>query len=245
MTHVTAADACLLRMASVGYRWPGAADECLALDELEVRQGESVFVRGPSGVGKSTLLSLAAGVLVPTRGHVALLGQPLNSLRAVARDRLRGDHIGYIFQQFNLLPYLSAIGNVLLTAQLSPLRARRAGGKHSSEAAKALLGSMGIGAAVWQRPASQLSVGQQQRVAAARALLGKPELVIADEPTSALDEGSRDTFMEVLLQRCHEAGSALLFVSHDGRLASAFDRKVDLALLNHAPFAGLAGEGSP
>jgi putative ABC transport system ATP-binding protein len=234
-----ASSAPLLELDGVTFRWPAAANECVVIDSLHVRHGESVFVMGPSGVGKSTLLSLAAGVLLPSTGRVSLLGQSFSRLRTASRDALRGDHIGYVFQQFNLLPYLSAIANVLLTIQLSGLRSKRCGGARAGqEAAQSLLHDMGIDAPLWHRPAAQLSVGQQQRVAAARALLGRPELVIADEPTSALDEASKESFMDVLMQSCRAAGSALLFVSHDARLAGAFDRQVDLGQLNRAASTG-------
>jgi putative ABC transport system ATP-binding protein len=147
---------------------------------------------------------------------------------------MRADHVGYIFQQFNLLPYLSVLDNVLLSCRFSASRAARAGGSVAAvrESATDLLRRMGLGEDYLARRAADLSVGQQQRVAAARALIGRPELVIADEPTSALDESLRESFMRVLLDACSAAGSALVFVSHDGRLASRFDRQVDLAALN-------------
>jgi putative ABC transport system ATP-binding protein len=234
----------LLRMDAVRFQWPGAARPCLALEHFEIMPGETVFVRGPSGGGKSTLLSLAAGVLTTSSGSVALLGKSWQAMPAAQRDRIRGDHIGYIFQQFNLLPYLSALDNVLLTCQLSHVRATRAGGPGLALlAAQSLLRRVGFDEVHWHRRAAELSVGQQQRVAAARALIGKPELVIADEPTSALDEAMRDNFMALLMQSCRDAGSALLFVSHDGRLVHGFDRVVDLVQLNRVP-AGLKTQES-
>ncbi|MES1162446.1 MAG: ATP-binding cassette domain-containing protein, partial [Rhizobacter sp.] len=144
----------------------------------------------------------------------------------------RADHVGYIFQQFNLLPYLSVIDNVLLPCRFSALRAQRAGVPH--RAAESLLARVGLAQALWSRPAAQLSVGQQQRVAAARALIGTPELVIADEPTSALDAPLRDGFMDLLLGECRAAGSTLVFVSHDERLAARFDRRLSLPEINRA-----------
>jgi putative ABC transport system ATP-binding protein len=225
-----------LAMQGLRYRWPGAAHDAIDLDSLVLQPGDTVFLRGPSGCGKSTLLSLAAGVLLPDAGTVALLGQRWTDLGASARDRHRADHLGYIFQQFNLLPYLSVLDNVRLPLRFSPRRARRAG----AGAAEALLERTGLARSHWTQPAAQLSVGQQQRVAAARALIGTPEVVIADEPTSALDEPLREAFMALLLQSCAEAGSALLFVSHDNRLAARFDRVVDLPAINRAAAAGVA-----
>ncbi len=202
------------------FRWPGAAADTLALPALRMAAGEQLFLRGASGSGKSTLLSLLAGVLKPDRGRLQVLGQDMAALSGPARDRLRADHLGVIFQQFNLLPWLSAHDNVTLALRFSARRRAQSG---SGEAAR-LLAAMGLAEPLWRRPAAQLSVGQQQRVAAARALIGRPALILADEPTSALDEDTRDAFMALLQQCCAEAGSALVFVSHDARLAQRFGR---------------------
>ena len=228
-----ATPAAALDLSGLRYRWPGAAADTLLLGELALQPGEAVFLRGPSGCGKSTLLALAAGVLLAQAGHCALLGQPWAGLAAGARDRRRADHVGYIFQQFNLLPYLSVIDNVRLPLRFSRCRAARAAAV-GPDAAEQLLTRTGLPARLWRQPASALSVGQQQRVAAARALIGAPEVVIADEPTSALDEALRQAFMALLLARCQAAGSALLFVSHDLRLAASFHRVIDLPAINQA-----------
>jgi putative ABC transport system ATP-binding protein len=219
-----------LQIGGLRYRWPGAAADVLQIDALSVAAGERVFLRGPSGCGKSTLLSLMAGVLLPDAGTVALLGQPWSGLSSARRDRRRADHLGYIFQQFNLLPYLSVLDNVRLPGRFSRRRAERT----RPGDAERLLERSGLAEALWSRPAQALSVGQQQRVAAVRALIGGPELVVADEPTSALDEDLRESFMALLLESCAEAGSALVFVSHDSRLAAHFDRQLDLPTLNRA-----------
>jgi putative ABC transport system ATP-binding protein len=213
------------------YRWPGAAGDCLAIGRLQIDAGQTVFLHGPSGSGKSTLLGLLAGVLLPREGSVRLLGQDWAALSGARRDAFRADHVGYIFQQFNLLPYLSMLDNVLLPCRFSTLRRQRAAGASS---AQALLERMGLGPALWPRRTAELSVGQQQRVAAARALVGQPELVIADEPTSALDATLRDAFMALLLQQCRDAGSTLVFVSHDLQLAARFDQTLSLPQLNRA-----------
>ncbi len=226
----------MIELAGLRYRWPGAAHDALAIDALQVAAGRTLFLHGPSGGGKSTLLGLLAGVLLPNAGMVSLLGTPWASLSGARRDGFRADHVGYIFQQFNLLPYLSMLDNVLLPCRFSALRRQRAAAAAGSAqaAAAALLQRVGLGQALWARAASQLSVGQQQRVAAARALIGQPELVIADEPTSALDSALRDSFMALLLQQCCDAGSTLVFVSHDERLAALFDQSVSLLQINHA-----------
>jgi putative ABC transport system ATP-binding protein len=227
----------MIDIEGLRFRWRGASADCLVIDRLQLGAGRSVFLHGPSGSGKSTLLGLLAGVLLPTQGHVALLGQDWATLSGARRDAFRADHVGYVFQQFNLLPYLSVRDNVLLPCRFSTRRRQRAQSAtgDAGAAAEALLAQVGLGAAMWARPAAQLSVGQQQRVAAARALIGQPELVIADEPTSALDAALRDSFMALLLQQCRQAGSTLVFVSHDERLAERFDERLALPTLNRAP----------
>lgn len=227
----------LLDIKDLRFAWPGSAHACLDIAELQVQPGEAVFVHGPSGCGKSTLLSLLAGVLLPDTGRVALLGTDWRSLRAAARDRYRVDHVGYIFQQFNLLPYLTALDNVLLPCRFSARR-RDAAAKGAGTprlAAEHWLTSMGLDASVCQRAAHTLSVGQQQRVAAARALIGQPDLIIADEPTSALDEDRREAFLDLLLRACATAGTALVLVSHDRRIAARFGRQIALPQINRAP----------
>ena len=229
----------MIEIRNLRFAWPGSPGHAPLLDieALDVGAGRSVFLHGPSGCGKSTLLALLAGVLVarpaPNAGRVALLGQDWAALPAPRRDARRADHVGIIFQQFNLLPYLSVLGNVLLPARFSALRAARCPGGPPA-AARELLERMGLPAALHDRRALALSVGQQQRVAAARALLGAPELVIADEPTSALDAARRDDFMALLLETCAACGSTLVFVSHDERLAGRFDERLSLPALNRA-----------
>jgi putative ABC transport system ATP-binding protein len=215
------------------YRWPGAPAPVLDIASLDIASGEAVFLHGPSGCGKSTLLSLLAGVLVAGRGQVSLDGQDWAALGGGARDARRADRVGVIFQQFNLLPYLSVLDNVLLPCRFSAARAARCSDGPAA-AARHLLDRVGLPTSLATRRASALSVGQQQRVAAARALIGSPALVIADEPTSALDAALRDTFMDLLLQACRDAGSTLIFVSHDERLAGRFDRRIALPAVNRA-----------
>jgi putative ABC transport system ATP-binding protein len=223
----------VLTLNDVFFAWPGDGQDRVAINQLHVAAGSTLFVHGPSGCGKSTLLGLMAGVLLPRQGTVSLLGQSWAALKSGARDRRRADHVGVVFQQFNLLPYLSVLDNVLLPCRFSALRASRcaAGPQH---AAHNLLERVGLPAALWGRRADALSVGQQQRVAAARALIGQPELVIADEPTSALDAALRDDFMQLLLGACAAGGSTLVFVSHDERLAAHFDERLSLPSLNTA-----------
>ena len=225
MTPPAASPAVELR--DVVFRWQDGDAFVLELPELVLAAGERLFVHGPSGSGKSTLLNLIGGVVQPARGEVRLLGQPLAALGTAARDAFRAAHTGFIFQQFNLIPYLSVLDNVLLPCRFSQRRAERAGDE--TQEARRLLTALDIAAELWTRPANRLSVGQQQRVAAARALLGKPEIIIADEPTSALDAGRQAAFLDLLLAEARAAGSSVLFVSHDLALADHFERTLELA----------------
>jgi putative ABC transport system ATP-binding protein len=232
----------VVELQDLRFGWPGAAAPLLDIPSLRLDPGETLFLHGESGSGKSTLLALLAGVLLPQSGQVQLLGTDWSALPASRRDRRRADHVGIVFQQFNLLGYLPVLDNVLLPCRFSPRRAERAAARDGTPSASArrLLERMNLASDLWTRPASRLSVGQQQRVAAARALIGEPELLIADEPTSALDEARRDEFMALLLEACVGAGSALVFVSHDARLATAFSRRVELGALNRAAGGGLS-----
>ncbi|MFY7870914.1 MAG: ABC transporter ATP-binding protein [Limnohabitans sp.] len=236
------ADTPVFELLDLRFRYPGAPSDVLDLPRLQLARGQRLLLMGGSGCGKSTLLSLVAGVLLASAGRVRLLGQDWQSMRAGVRDERRVDHVGYVFQQFNLLPYLSVLDNVMLPCRFSAVRRQRALASHGKElgAAQALLQALDLESGLWRRDAASLSVGQQQRVAVARALIGQPELVIADEPTSALDEDRRDAFMQLLGGECARSGCALLFVSHDRRLAGHFDQMLDLPALNRAARAGEA-----
>lgn len=230
-SDATSADA--IRVEGLRFAWPGHPP-VIDIDRFSLARGEKLFLRGPSGSGKSTLLGLIAGVLTPQDGKIAVLGQDMAALSAAKRDRVRADHLGVIFQMFNLVPYLSVTGNVTLPLLFSPARRKAAGSDADAEAHR-LLGRLGLtDPKLLHRRVSDLSVGQQQRVAAARALMGGPEIVIADEPTSALDADARDRFIELLSEEAGRTGAALLFVSHDASLARLFDRAVDLTEINAA-----------
>lgn len=225
-----------IELNQLEFRWPGATRSLLSIEQFSIQRGERVMLRGASGSGKSTLLGLIAGIHSPLPNQLHVLGHDMGSLSQHQRDKLRANEVGYIFQQFNLLPYLSAHANVLLAEQFSSARRKRL--DHASishaEQAKALLLQLGLSEADILRPAHQLSVGQQQRVAAARALFGAPALIIADEPTSALDAEHRDNFIEVLFAACKQFDTTLLFVTHDASLAPHFDRSIELAEINQA-----------
>jgi putative ABC transport system ATP-binding protein len=230
------ADAPVIALRDVRFRWTRDGPWVLDVPELVVQRGEHVFLAGPSGSGKSSLLSLVGGIAAAQSGEVRVLDRPLATLSATARDRFRADHLGVVFQLFNLLPYLSVLENVTLACRFSPRRrdnAARAGGVEA-EATRLLRELELSDVALHARRATALSVGQQQRVAAARALIGQPEIVIADEPTSALDTDLRTTFVDLLLRECSAAGATRVFVSHDRALAERFPRRLALPDLNRA-----------
>jgi putative ABC transport system ATP-binding protein len=215
----------------------------LDIAELRVERGERLFLQGPSGSGKSTLLGLIGGVLLPQTGSISVLGTDITTKTGSARDRFRADHVGFIFQQFNLLPFLDVIDNVTLPCKFSQRRAERARTAAATEVAEAHLLLLALGldpATVRGRSVRELSVGQQQRVAAARALIGAPEILIVDEPTSALDEDARIAFLALLIAQCHRYRSTLVFVSHDTSLASLFDRKLQLAQISRTALSLVA-----
>lgn len=222
----TASAAPMLELADLRYAWPGTSAPVFDGLNLRVAPGEAVFLAGASGSGKSTLLALIGGLIAPDAGRIEFAGTRLDALKRAQRDRFRAEHLGVIFQQFNLLPWLDPVANVLLGCRFSKARAGRLDDRERE--AQRLLTAMGIDPASFGRRADQLSVGQQQRVAAARALIGRPDLVLADEPTSALDRDRRDEFLDLLFGEVRAAGSALLFVSHDRDLVDRFDRVLEL-----------------
>jgi putative ABC transport system ATP-binding protein len=229
----------IIQIRDLRFAWPAQAVSCLDIDGMTVHAGERIFIHGPSGSGKSTLLGILGGVLQPQSGEVLVLDTELTEMRPALRDRFRADHIGFLFQVFNLVPYLSVIENVLLPCRFSARRLRlaTAGGKSPRDEALRILSHLDIDPGLLERPVTDLSVGQQQRVAAARALLGRPEIVIADEPTSALDAERQAAFLDLLLRECAEAGATVLFVSHDRRLAFHFSREIALPDINRAQAA--------
>lgn len=206
--------------------------QILDIDSLVVPAGERVFLHGPSGSGKTTLLGIIAGVLKASSGEVRILGTDLTRLSSGRRDAFRGEHLGYIFQMFNLIPYLTALDNITLPCRIAPARRARIQGDVNVEARR-LARSLEIESLLNATP-GELSVGQQQRVAAARALMGRPDLLVADEPTSALDSDRRDAFLNLLFDSCRESGTTLLFVSHDRGLEGRFDRALSLPDVNRA-----------
>lgn len=214
-------------MTDVRFRWPGRASFALNVPGFRLEEGETVLLLGESGSGKSTLLSLICGTLQPDSGTIEVSGTDMATLSGARRDRLRAEQIGVIFQQFNLLPFATVSDNILLPLRFAPNRRARAGSP--VEDAVRLCRSLGLHDGLMRQRAAKLSVGQQQRVAVARALIGQPPLMVADEPTSSLDAGSQNAFLDVMFGQLREIGASLLMVSHDSRLGGRFDRVVELS----------------
>lgn len=221
-----------IRLEQLQFSYPDRQQLVVNIPEWQLQQGECVFLHGPSGSGKSTLLKLLSGMSRPTSGQVIMLEQDLAKLSASKRDQFRANHIGHVFQQFNLIPYLNAIENVALANAFSA-KAKKA----TNQEITALLSTLSITAEQQQLKTEKLSVGQQQRVAIARALINKPEILIADEPTSALDETNSHAFLELLMQHCQTHNTSLVFVSHDMRLSSHFSRCEALSDINQVEAA--------
>lgn len=226
------ADDHVCSMDKVRFAYQGGSAEQFVLDHLAVAKGETVLLTGESGFGKSTVLGLVCGVLVPDQGSIVVADKTISTLSGNRRDQVRADHIGYIFQRANLLPYLSPLENILLTGQFSRRRRTAAGALvgERKASAEALLDRLGVGSI--DRQSSTLSVGQQQRVAAARAFYGRPDLLVADEPTAALDQGNRDKFFALLLDEARRNDAGVLVVSHDTGVTSLFDRHVELGSIS-------------
>ena len=213
----------------------GGGPWVLDIPQLTLERGERAFLFGPSGSGKTTLLGVLAGVLKPDEGDVNVLGRNLASLSGARRDAFRAEHIGYVFQMFNLIPYLSVLDNIALPVRMNAKRRARLDGAGVRETAALLADHLQIGDLL-KKPVTELSVGQQQRVAACRALIGSPEIIVADEPTSSLDFDRREAFLELLFAECERAGATLVFVSHDRTLEGMFSRTVSLPDVNRAEF---------
>jgi len=236
----------VIDITGLRFAWPQSLSPVLEIDNFKVEPGELLFIMGPSGSGKSTLLGILTGILLQQKGKVRILEQQISKLKGAARDRFRADNIGYIFQMFNLIPYLSVVENVILPCQFSSQRKANIElqGSTPREEALRLLAHLNLkDPGVLEKPVVELSVGQQQRVAAARSLIGNPALVIADEPTSSLDTEHRESFLNLLFDECSRSGATLIFVSHETSLVPLFDRVVEFNKINMA--SGLSGGANP
>ena len=218
-----------IKISNLQYLWPESDDLTIDIPALQVDRKGSVFLQGASGSGKSTLLSLLAGTLKASSGALEVLGTDLNSLSPRQRDRFRAEHIGIVFQQFNLIPFLTVLGNLKLASRFV-----NQSGEATEQRARELLESLRLDPAILERRADRLSVGQQQRVAIARAFINEPEILLADEPTSALDAEARDLFMKLLMSVREATDCTLIFASHDSSLARFFDSKLVLSEVNRS-----------
>lgn len=218
-----------VNLRGIEHKWNARDAFGLSVGEFAVSRGERLLLLGASGSGKSTLLSLLTGIALAQAGSLEILGQRLDALGSSGRDRFRAEHFGIIFQMFNLLPYGNVIDNVLLPLSFAPARRARAMAAGGIEGeARRLLSALGLPADIGRRTAATLSVGQQQRVATARALIGSPEIIVADEPTSALDDDRQQDFLDLLFGQIDATHATLIMVSHDRRLARHFTRVVEL-----------------
>lgn len=212
----------MIELHDLQFRYP-QGEFALRVRKLEVANGERVALAGPSGSGKTTLLRLVAGIAVPDTGSVRTNGTDVGNLDDAARRAFRIRHIGLVFQEFELLEYLSVLDNVLLPYRIQnalPLDAA------ARERAEALAERVGIGDKLPCLP-ERISHGERQRVALCRALVTKPEIVLADEPTGNLDPGNRDRALDILLAYAEERGATLLTVTHDHELLPRFGRVID------------------
>lgn len=219
-----------ISLSNLRFHYPDRPEKpVIQIPTWQVDPGEQLFLHGPSGSGKSTLLNLLSGLLQPVSGDLTIFGHALHQMSNRQRDRFRANHIGYVFQQFNLIPYLNAIENVRVATHFSTQKSENGG----VAAIHDLFEQLNIPEADWTQPTSKLSFGQQQRVAIARALINRPKLVIADEPTSALDAANRDAFLSLLLPLVAANEITLLFISHDISLSQHFPKSIALQEINH------------
>ena len=214
-------DSDILALKKVKFSWKSRSSFVLYVENFTLSSGRTALILGESGSGKSTLLSLICGTILPEIGNVMVAGRKLSSLSASDRDYFRGEMIGVIFQQFNLLPFASVLDNILLPLRFAPMRRQRVSDARSEVLALSL--ALGLSSELMNNRANTLSVGQQQRVAVARALIGRPPLIVADEPTSSLDTTNQAIFLDVLFEQIQKNNTSLLMVSHDSQISERFD----------------------
>lgn len=217
----------ILKDVRKSYREPdGSALPILNIAEFSLQTGEQAVLVGSSGGGKTTLLNVISGITAPDSGSVTIDGIDITRLHEVGRDRFRAQKIGFVFQTFNLLPAFSALENVLLGMSFS-------GKKVDRRRAEELLAKVGLSHRLQHRP-PQLSVGEQQRVAVARALANRPSLLLADEPTANVDINNQQTILNLIRDACREHNVSLLMVTHAMEVAEQFDRVIRLGDFNRS-----------
>ena len=212
-------------LKTLGLEYHYRDSKKIIFPEIEVERGERLLIRGFSGCGKTTLLSLIAGALKLQNGDINFDGNEYSKMSSLLLDKFRADHVGYIFQTLNLIPFLSVSENIALGIKFS--KSRKSKVNDFNQEIIRLVSSLGLGKEVLKTPVNRLSVGQQQRVAVARALLGKPDLILADEPTSALDSGTTQKFLNEVMETFDSTRQAIIMVSHDTSIAPYFDSVID------------------
>ena len=203
----------------------------LNIPEWKIKSSEHVLIQGPSGSGKTTFLNIIAGLLPPDSGSVEILNERIDKMSGLRCDFFRANNIGYVFQNFNLVPYLNVVDNIRLAASFS----KSAKKYNTNDEIYKLLTNLNVAEKDWELKSRNLSFGQRQRVAIARAMINRPEILIADEPTSALDSSNKVIFIKLLLKLATRNKTTLIFVSHDESLSSYFgriDRFSDFNLVN-------------
>lgn len=218
--------ASMIEISGLKFTYPGSNQAVLDIPEFQMRTGDKVFLYGPSGSGKTTFLEILAGILQPQYGVTKVAGTDLVSLTASQKDQFRAQHMGIIFQQFNLIAYLNVKENIDLPFLFNQK-------SKDEKLQEKLLSRLGL-TAFKEKVVTELSTGQQQRVAVVRALSTRPQLIIADEPTSALDYDQREKFLSLLFELCDEQNATLIFVSHDRSIQKLFSRSHSLLDLNRA-----------
>ena len=216
-----------LEIHRLRFRYELSGRDVLTLDHLALAPAEQMLLTGASGRGKSTLLNLIAGLMEPAEGTIRVDGQDVHALGGAKRDIFRGNKIGMVFQTFNLLHGFSAVENVMAALMFSDVPRRE-----HADRARSLLDTVGIETP--DREVSTLSIGQQQRVAVARAAAVSPVLVLADEPTASLDPPTADAAMRLIQETCRSIGAALLCTSHDPAMVDRFERRDSLDTLSPA-----------
>ena len=209
----------LIIIENIKYSFNKNSNFELKIKKFSLKKSDSILIYGDSGAGKSTFLNLLSGTINPQEGSINILGTNITKTSSSKKDKIRGDHFGIVFQTFNLLPYISVKNNILLGKAYS-------GRKQSisnNDEVKVLMDKLSLNYKdLVDRKAYELSIGQQQRVAVARALIGKPEIILADEPTSALDKKNQNEFINLLFKSLDDNEQGLIMVSHDKKLSSKF-----------------------
>ena len=219
-------DDSIVKIESLRFQWSKNNNFKIFVPKLEVGRGKKVLFLGESGSGKTTLLSLICGFLEPLSGSISINDKIISDLTSTNKDAYRSDNIGIIFQQFNLLPYANVIDNIILPLYFSKQRSKKV--ENKINAAMNLCGQLRLPESILNQKASNLSVGQQQRVAVARALIGSPSIIVADEPTSSLDTEAQELFLNLMFDQISKNSSTLLMVSHDKSLTNYFDQVIDI-----------------